>query len=353
MDKMHNDYYIEGSTFNLYMKDMEKYAILSHEELLNEYKNINKKNQILILTDNVLDIDKLFSYITNSIDLLIVANYINENLINKYPQTKEDKKLIDKFLNFKKEYTNNKIDLEKQLELYKKYNESREKVIKTNLRLVISVAKKYLKYCDFTDLISSGNEGLIIAVDRFDTSKNFKFSSYALYWIKNCILTLLYNNNRIIRIPMNFKREVAKITKKLDEIYLTNSSNITTEELINLLGITEKKYIDYINCINSEIIGSINMEMTEDGEDFENFIADKTDPYKELNDCSEETVNYILDALRERDRYVVESRLGINREKKTLQELAVEFKISKQAVKMIEDRSLEKLKVRAKKVINR
>lgn len=114
------------SLFTMYLNDIEKYPLLTNEQLLEEYKNINNQKEIIILEDGKLNVDKLFNYISDKEDYVAVANYVKLHCINNYPYTLEDSKLIYKLNNFDGKYGNKKIDIKKQLQMYLKYKNSKE-----------------------------------------------------------------------------------------------------------------------------------------------------------------------------------------------------------------------------------
>ena len=274
----------EMSLVGQYLKDVEKYPLISYEELLEEYKNITKKDEILILTEGKLDVDKLFNMISSKEDLLLVTSFIKNITSSKSPLTKEDKVIIHKLNNYKKNYTKTNINLNNQLQMYINYKQSRDKVINSNLRLVISIAKQHKCNIDLIDLISVGNEGLIVAVDKYDPSMNTLFSSYAASWIISYINRYISNASSLVRIPEYIRTRNQKIKKKLNELMLQNITDITDKKLAKILDLKEKDIENYYKSTIIENMISINKEIKEDGATFDIYIKDEKDYYVEIFD---------------------------------------------------------------------
>ena len=340
----------EMSLVRQYLKDIEKYPLISYEELLEEYKNITKKDEILILTEGKLDIDKLFSMISSKEDLLLVTTFIKDTTTNKYPLTIEDKKLINKLTNYKENYKKTNTNLNNQLQMYIKYKKSIDKIINSNLRLVISIAKKYKCNIELLDLISAGNEGLVVAATKYKPEMQTQFSTYATWWIKSYINRFITNTSSLIRIPEHIIIRNQKIRKLLKELNLENEKYLTKKELAKKLGVKEEEIEDYYNSLLTGSILSTSQEINEDGDTFETIIKDEKDPYEKIFDENKEIIKKLFELLNEREKLIVKKRNGIDCEPQNLKEIANKLNISIQRVRKIETDSYRKMKNKAYKI---
>lgn len=239
---------------------------------------------------------------------------------------------------------------EEELELLKQSqsgdNEAKQTLIVSNLRLVVNVAKKYLnKGLSFIDLISEGNIGLIYAIDKFDYTKGYRFSTYAVWWIKQAITKSIINKGREIRIP-SYKHDMINKINRYIMNYVTSNDNYPTISEISLsTGINEKnieqvmiEFQDLIS-LNSTIGDSIFLEdaLSEENEDsLENEILDQ---------IVKEDILDTLSVLKEREKDILILRFGLDgNEPKTLEEVGKIFNITRERVRQIEKKALEKLK---------
>ncbi len=222
-----------------------------------------------------------------------------------------------------------------------------KKLIQANLRLVVSIAKKYVGHgLLFMDLVQEGSLGLIKAAEKFDYSKGFKFSTYATWWIKQAIVRAIANNSRIIRVPVYMADKIRQIKKAMIDIAFSTGKEATDEELADLLNLPIKK----IKAIKKAMLPSplsLDVPIAEDL-CLEDYIAD--DAYKSPEkivekECLRLDIKHCLNMLNERERNILIGRFGLNGEKvKTLEELGHQYGFSKERIRQLESSILEKIR---------
>ncbi|MBU1094529.1 MAG: sigma-70 family RNA polymerase sigma factor [Firmicutes bacterium] len=224
--------------------------------------------------------------------------------------------------------------------------EARDRLIVANLRLVVSVAKKYTySNVPFMDLIQDGTMGLMKAVDRYQVEKGFKFSTYATWWIIQSISRSISNNSRTIRIPAHVYDMLSKV-RRVKRNYVNEHGiepDIETVSKITGISIITLKMINlYIEDTLSldNPIGDGDSTLKDSTEDKNNPDPEEYNKIKEL----EEYVIEILQVLNEREQTVIKMKFGIESDEKTLEQIGQYFGISKQRVGQIESRAIEKLK---------
>jgi RNA polymerase primary sigma factor len=233
-------------------------------------------------------------------------------------------------------------------ELVRKGQEAREKLIRHNLRLVVSIAKRYRSSeLPLIDLIQEGNIGLMTAVERYDPELGYRFSTYATFWIRQAIGRAVANLSRTIRVPVHMHDLIAKIRRAEAQIEQQKGRPATNEELAEMLGIE----VSRIEQARSSIPRTSSLDRPI-GEDGESTIGDLLpDPRSEevvdeaLTNAIREQIRRSLEQLTERERGVLILRFGLNGEQpRTLAEIAEHFKISRERVRQIEKEALAKLR---------
>jgi len=209
-----------------------------------------------------------------------------------------------------------------------------DELVRNNLRFVISVAKEYQNQgLPLTDLISEGNCGLILAAKKFDHTKGFKFISYAVWWIKQCIMSSLNDNSRTVRIPANVVNKLYKSRKEIAEFEKHNHRQPTKEEV---------DMVDIPKCI------SLNITINEDGDEYTNVIenkdADRPDEDKKMHLIIKKEISKVLDTISPRERDIIESYYGINGTPMTLEMIGEEYDLTKERIRQIKDKAIRKLR---------
>ncbi len=201
---------------------------------------------------------------------------------------------------------------------------AKKKLIQANLRLVVSIAKKYVgQGVLFMDLVQEGSLGLIRAAEKYDYSRNFKFSTYATWWIKQTIIRAISNNSRTIRIPVHMVDKIRKYKKTIVELSKNLNREATDKEIADKMGLTVKKIQGIKRAIIKEPV-SLDTPVTEDLS-IEDYIQDESynSPEEQTNiKALHDGMDDLLATLDEREKKIITYRFGINGEQtKTLEQL--------------------------------
>ena len=223
---------------------------------------------------------------------------------------------------------------------------ARQKLIDSNLRFVIKIAKKYRNNgLSFSDLISEGNIGLMLAADKFDPSKGFRFISYAVWWIKQTILKAISEKSKVIRLPVNRINELSRIESEREKKgcsveEIATSMNIDTPTLNAMINVSQKplSFDEPIKKGEETVVGEL--------------LKDEIHPSPEtdvLNQSLKEEVQMMLSTLSNREAEILKYRFGLaGEEPHSLLEVGMEFNLTKERIRQIEKKSIEKLKRVAK-----
>lgn len=225
--------------------------------------------------------------------------------------------------------------------------QAKRELVQANLRLVVSIARKYIgQGVLFMDLVQEGSLGLIKAAEKFDYKKNFKFSTYATWWIKQTIIRAISNHSRTIRIPVHMLEKIRKY-KKACSVAECDETMDTNDETISKISGLELKKLDEIRCaIKTEPV-SLETYVTDDL-CIQDYVADEsyTTPENNVQKKFEETdVINLLSRLDKREQEIIKRRFGLeDDEPKTLEQIGNTLGFSKERIRQLETIALQKLR---------
>ena len=305
---------------------VEKYL---EEDLYQDLKNDYSETAEYIELDEELDEPKTFNSISNDDDILQM--YLKDIGKVKLLNSKEEKALGKQI----KEGKSTEAEIAKR------------KLVQANLRLVVSIAKKYIgQGVLFMDLVQEGSLGLIKAAEKFDYSKNFKFSTYATWWIKQTIIRAISNNSRTIRIPVHMTDKIRRYKRAYTTLSFELGREPTDIEVAQRLEITPKQLMTIKKSIIKEPI-SLETPVTDDL-NVGDYVEDKSYRSPEVqtgNNVLKGSVEDLLSLLTDRERKIINCRFGISGEMpKTLEQVGELMGYSKERIRQLEDSALTKIR---------
>lgn len=263
--------------------------------------------------------------------------------------TNRESQSLDKYL-----HEIGKVDLitaEEEVILARKIREgdqaALERLTKTNLRFVVSVAKQYQNQgLTLGDLINEGNLGLIKAAKRFDETKGFKFISYAVWWIRQSILQAIAEQSRIVRLPLNQVGSLSKISKAFSKLEQEYEREPSPEELADMLETTVDKISDTLS--NSGRHVSMDAPFVQGEENTLLDVLENHEPNTDsslMNESLSEEIKRSLSTLTEREREIIVLFFGLSTNHPlSLEEIGEKFNLTRERVRQIKDKALQRLR---------
>ena len=224
-----------------------------------------------------------------------------------------------------------------------------DRLVRSNLRFVVSVAKQYHNQgVELTDLISEGNLGLVKAAEKFDETRGFKFISYAVWWIRQAIQQAIPEQSRVVRLPQNRLGEISKVRKAMldfEQEFMRQPSN---EELAEILGMSVEKVADALsyNAL------SVSLDAPFGGEEDDGCLLDvvsssdapKPDESLSRKESLAIEIQRVLSRLEDREREVIQKSFGIGCTEMTLEEIAEEYNLTRERVRQIKEKAIRRLR---------
>ncbi len=343
-----NDFFAGDNLSQEQMEQIYSYLEEQHVDVIPVIDEAALAEDALLIDDDDLDLDDSFMKDTEDIDLDAVD--LLEGIGTEDPVRMYLKEIGTVPL----------LTTEEELILAKRKAEgdehAKERLIEANLRLVVSIAKRYTgRGMSFLDLVQEGNLGLIKGVEKFDYTKGYKLSTYATWWIRQSVTRALADQARTIRVPVHMVETINKMSKMQRKLTLELGYEPSVAELAEALEMSEDKVMEIMQIAREP--ASLETPIgEEDDSNLGDFVADNNVVTPEGNVESvmlREHIDALLGDLKERERQVIVLRFGLaDGHPRTLEEVGKEFNVTRERIRQIEAKALRKLRnpVRSKRI---
>jgi len=331
-------------TFKQRLKSKEQASIdEKEEEIRKNLMQLNKLYEQLFFKHKIIE---------NFCDRIEKDHKTITKLNNKLAKNPDDKEVIKEIKAF---YTNSWTTeteypkLYKQLKVWtRKSEKNKTEMVEANLRLVISIAKKYTnRGLSFLDLIQEGNMGLMKAVEKFEYRRGYKFSTYATWWIRQAITRSIADQARTIRIPVHMIETINKLIRVQKQLVQEYGREPTPEEIAEEIHLPAERVRSVLKMAQQPVSLQAPIGESEDAS-FGDFIEDKKveNPMEEAGfSMLKERITEVLDSLTEREREVLEQRFGLaDGYSRTLEEVGKQFNVTRERIRQIEAKALRKMR---------
>ena len=237
---------------------------------------------------------------------------------------------------------------------------AKNRIVTSNLRFVVNVAKKYQNHgLDMTDLISEGNIGLLTAIEKFDVSKGYHFISYAVWWIRQSILKSICEKSRAIRLPLNRANELVQIERARKSIHGKKTEHEEYEEIAELLNMSASHVREMINISREMVSLDAEVSGNDSGKanvaDFQEDTINARPEEKVIEQSMSKDINRVLDTLKPNESRVIRMRYGLNGTRAmSLKEVGEHCDLTKERIRQIEKTAITRLQhpTRARRLID-
>ncbi len=318
--------------------EIEKMANISEEDLLADLEEIEKRDKTGI-DEDFIDLDDADDDVENlaNVDLSVPEGVGVDDPVRMYLKDIGKVPLLT---------------AEEEVELAKRIQdgdlEAKKRLEMANLRLVVSIAKRYVgRGMQFLDLIQEGNLGLIKAAEKFDYEKGFKFSTYATWWIRQAITRAIADQARTIRVPVHMVENINKLVRAKRELVQSLGREPSPDEIAEYMDISVER-VNEIQKISQEPVSLETPVGEEDDSHLGDFVQDDHMPVPEdvaTQEALKQQIAEALSTLSDRERKVLELRFGLNDGRtRTLEEVGKEFNVTRERIRQIEAKALRKLR---------
>ena len=285
--------------------------------------------EFIYTTENETEAPKTFSSIVN-----------NDDILQMYLKEIGKKKMLTKA---------EEVELGRKIQegTPREREQAKKELVQANLRLVVSIAKKYIgQGVLFMDLVQEGSLGLIKAAEKFDYKKNFKFSTYATWWIKQTIIRAISNHSRTIRIPVHMLEKIRKYKRACSLVSVNSDMECDVETIAKLSGLDAKKINEVKSALKREPV-SLDTYVTDDL-CIQDYVEDTSYSSPENNAqklLQQKDIVRLLKALDKREEEIIKKRFGIdNDEPRTLEQIGKALGFSKERIRQLENIAIQKLR---------